>query len=75
MYFQKHINNKRGVIMAITKDMTIGEVIKADPKNGDTLMSMGMGCVYCPSALGETLEQAAMVHGIDVDELVNELNK
>ena len=61
--------------MEITKDMTIGEVIKANPENGDVLMNMGMGCIFCPSAQGETLEQAAMVHGIDVDELVKELNK
>lgn len=59
----------------INKEMTVGDIVKLDPKYAETLMEYGMGCVFCPSAQGETLEQAAMVHGIDVEELVKVLNK
>ena len=38
------------------------------------LMSMGMHCLGCPASQAETLEQACMVHGVDVDEIVNKLN-
>lgn len=58
-----------------TKDMTIGEIISQDPNAVPVLMSAGMHCVGCPSAQGETLEEACMVHGIDVDALVFALNK
>ena len=59
----------------ITKDMTIGEVIKADASKAEVLMSFGMGCVGCPSAQAETIEEAAMVHGINLNELMETLNK
>lgn len=59
----------------ITKEMTIGEVIRADANKADVLMNFGMGCVGCPSAQAETLEEAASVHGINVDELIEALNK
>lgn len=61
--------------MKFTKDMTIGEVIRMDMSKAEVLMGFGMGCVGCPSAQGETLEEAAMVHGIDVNELLEALNK
>ena len=59
----------------ITKDMTIGEVIKNNSNKADVLMSFGMGCVGCPSAQAETIEEAAYVHGIYLDELLEALNK
>lgn len=59
----------------ITKDMTIGEVIKLDPNKAEVLMNFGMGCVGCPSAQAETIEEAAMVHGLKLDELMEALNK
>ena len=59
----------------ITKDMTIGEVVKNDSSKAEVLMSFGMGCVGCPSAQAETIEEAAMVHGINLDELLEALNK
>ncbi|CDH92428.1 conserved hypothetical protein [Clostridium botulinum B str. Eklund 17B (NRP)] len=59
----------------ITKDMTIGEVVKNDSSKAEVLMSFGMGCVGCPSAQAETIEEAAMVHGINLDELIEALNK
>ena len=58
-----------------SKDMTIGEILRIDPNVTPILMSAGMHCVGCPSAQGETLEEACMVHGIDVDALVYSLNQ
>ena len=59
----------------ITKDMTIGEVIKISDSKADILMSFGKGCVGCPSAQAETVEEAAYVHGINLEELLEALNK
>ena len=56
-----------------TKDTTIGEVIQIDAGVIPILMGAGMHCVGCPSSAGETLEEAAMVHGIDSDMLVEEI--
>ncbi|WP_142413662.1 DUF1858 domain-containing protein [Hathewaya massiliensis] len=60
--------------MKINKDMTIGEVVRQYPEVVEVLMSFGMGCVGCPSAQAETLEEAAMVHGMNIDELMEALN-
>lgn len=54
----------------ITKDMTIGEALRINADIAPVLMEIGMHCLGCPSAQGETLEEAAMVHGLDVDELM-----
>ena len=59
----------------ITKDMTIGEVIKINESKAEVLMSFGMGCVGCPSAQAETIEEAAYVHGIKLEGLLEALNK
>ncbi|MDD4089876.1 MAG: DUF1858 domain-containing protein [Tissierellia bacterium] len=59
----------------ITKDMTIGEVIRAKQEAAEILMTFGMGCVGCPSAQMETLEEAAAVHGMNLDNLLAALNK
>lgn len=59
----------------ITKDMTIGEVVNADSSKAEVLMSFGMGCVGCPSAQAETLAEAAVVHGINLEQLLEALNK
>jgi hybrid cluster-associated redox disulfide protein len=61
--------------MNITKEMTIGEVVRNYPEKAETLMEFGMGCVHCPSAQFETLEQAAMVHGIKLEDFLVALNK
>lgn len=58
----------------ITKDMTINEIIAVDKGIIPILMEAGMHCVGCPSAQGETLEQAVAVHGKDFDELLNKIN-
>lgn len=59
----------------ITKDMTIGEVLSKKVGAADILISFGMGCVGCPSAQAETLEEAATIHGIKLEELLENLNK
>lgn len=58
----------------VTKDMTIGEIIRINPRYAEVLMTFGMGCVGCPSAQGETIEEASQVHGIDIDNLLRALN-
>ena len=57
----------------ITKDTTIGEALQIDAGIIPILMWIGMHCVGCPSSAGETLEEAAMVHGIDPDMLIEEI--
>lgn len=57
----------------ITKDMTIGEILRTNPDVAPILMNAGMHCLGCPSAQGESLEEAAMVHGMDIDELMTQI--
>ena len=57
----------------ITKDTTIGEALQIDAGIIPILMGIGMHCVGCPLSAGETLEEAAMVHGIDPDMLIEEI--
>lgn len=56
------------------KDMTIGEALRVDMKAAEVLMGIGMHCLGCPSAQGESLEEAAMVHGLKVEDLMERLN-
>ena len=58
----------------ITREMTIGEILRANPDVAPVLMDAGMHCLGCPSAQGESLEEAAMVHGMDPDVLTARLN-
>lgn len=58
----------------ITKNMKIAEALKLKPQIAPVLMSKGMHCLGCIIAQGETLEQAAEVHGLDVERLIAELN-
>lgn len=62
-------------MIMLTKTMTIGEIVRNYPKTIEVLMDFGMGCVGCPASQAETLEQAAMVHGFEVDELLEKLNE
>ncbi|GFI03006.1 MAG: DUF1858 domain-containing protein [Lachnospiraceae bacterium] len=54
----------------ITKDMTIGEILNTNPNVAPILMEAGMHCLGCPSAQAESLEEAAMVHGMDINDLM-----
>jgi hybrid cluster-associated redox disulfide protein len=58
----------------VTKDMLIGDLIRLDQGVVPILLNAGMHCVGCPSAQGESLEEAAMVHGMEADEIVGEIN-
>lgn len=58
----------------ITKDMIIADIIAVDTNLIPVLMSAGMHCVGCPSAQGESLEEACFVHGLDADEVEAALN-
>ena len=58
----------------VTKDMTIGSLLVVAPTEAPILMEVGMHCLGCPSAQAETLEEAAMVHGLDADLLVEKIN-
>lgn len=58
----------------ISKDMRIGELLNVDQNIAVILMRAGMHCIGCPSAQGETLEEAAMVHGMDADLLEKQIN-
>ena len=57
----------------ITKDMTIGELLVVAPIVAPVLLEVGMHCLGCPSAQAETLEEAAMVHGLEADVLVEKI--
>ena len=59
----------------ITKDLTIGEVIRMKADAPQILMSFGMGCVGCPSSQAESIEDASKVHGLNLEELLEALNK
>ncbi|MCM1113728.1 MAG: DUF1858 domain-containing protein [Muribaculum sp.] len=58
----------------VTREMTIGEILRANPDVAPVLLNAGMHCLGCPSAQGESLEEAAMVHGIDIDELMSAID-
>ena len=58
------------MLKEVTKDMLIGEILQADATVAPILMASGMHCIGCPASQGESLEEAAMVHGIDSDELM-----
>ncbi|HWR60912.1 MAG TPA: DUF1858 domain-containing protein [Clostridia bacterium] len=61
--------------MAFTKDMTVAQILRTNPNTAEIFMRYGMHCLGCPGATGESVEQAAMVHGFDADQLLVELNK
>lgn len=58
----------------ISKDMIISDIISIDANLVPILINAGMHCIGCPSAQGESLEEAALVHGLNADELVDALN-
>jgi hybrid cluster-associated redox disulfide protein len=60
--------------MAITKDMTIQEVVENNPETIRVFLEHGLHCIGCAVARFENIEQGALAHGIDVDALINDLN-
>ena len=68
----------KGVIKemeCITKETTIGDILNIKPEAIPVLMEIGMHCIGCPASQGETVAEAAMVHGVDADELVKRMNE
>ena len=61
--------------MEISKDMTIGELVRNHPNSVQVLVGFGLGCVGCPSAQAETIAEACDVHGLDVENMMEALNK
>lgn len=59
--------------MEITKQTTMGEMLEYDRGIAYVLMQSGMHCVGCPSSIGESLEQACEVHGLDADEILQSI--
>lgn len=59
---------------AVTKDTIIGDILDNDNTTSKYFLEMGMHCLGCPSARGETLAEACMVHDVSVDKLVEKLN-
>ena len=58
----------------VTKSTLIGEALMIDKGVAAILMQNGMHCVGCPSSAGEPLEEASMVHGMDVNQLITDIN-
>jgi len=59
----------------VSKDMLIGQLLQIDANIAPILMRAGMHCLGCPASQGESLEEAAMVHGMDIDSLMEEIAK
>lgn len=59
----------------INKDMTIGDILDAERDTAPFFLEMGMHSLGCPASRGETVEQACMVHGVDPDVLVENINE
>ena len=60
--------------LQVTKDTLIGEVLNADNTTAPYFFEIGMHCLGCPASSAESLEDACAVHGVEVEELVNQLN-
>lgn len=61
--------------MKFERTTTIGEILEVAPKKADILLEIGMHCLGCPASQAETIEEACDVHGVDVEELLEKLNK
>ncbi len=75
MIYQYVIVEETKMENVVSKEMIISDILSMDLRVVPILLNAGMHCVGCPSAQGESLEQACIVHGIDVDALVEEINK
>ena len=58
----------------ITKDTIVGDILDLAPEAAPLFLEIGMHCLGCPSASGETVEMACAVHGVDADELLQKIN-
>lgn len=72
-YLQNFLLQTVNDMTEITKDTLIGDILDADKGTAQFFLNMGMHCLGCPSSRGESLEMACAVHGVDVDELVSQI--
>ena len=61
-------------MVQVSKETMIGDLLRIDQNVAPILLNIGMHCLGCPSAQAESLEDAAMVHGLDADLLVEKIN-
>lgn len=73
--YNKISNKKEVFAMTVTKESIIGEVLDFNPATAQFFFEIGMHCLGCPSARGESIGDACMVHGTDADALVKKLNE
>ena len=72
------LNSENGgisLMVTITKNTIIGDILDVAPQTAPIFLSIGMHCLGCPSSRGETVEEACMVHGVDVDKLLALVNE
>ena len=74
MIYYVRKQNKGVIKMTINKDTIIGSILDVAPETAPFFLEMGMHCLGCPSARGETIEQACMVHGVNADDLIAKIN-
>ncbi len=74
MIYYERKQSKGEIKMTINKDTIIGSILDVAPDTAPFFLEMGMHCLGCPSARGETIEQACMVHGVNADELIAKIN-
>lgn len=67
--------NKEKKKKEITKKMSFNEIMEKEPEAANILMEKGMHCCGCPMAMQESLEQGALAHGLNADEIVKEINE
>ncbi len=76
MGYNISIKDKKEILkMKVTKESIIGEVLDFDRETAKFFIEIGMHCLGCPSARGESIEMACEVHGTDADELVEKINE
>jgi hybrid cluster-associated redox disulfide protein len=73
-YLLEFYERKDYKMARVSKATMIGELLQIDADVAPILLNIGMHCLGCPSSQMETIEEAAMVHGIDADDLVEEIN-
>lgn len=62
-------------MVTITKDTIVGDILDVAPEAAPAFLNIGMHCLGCPASRNETVEQACMVHGVNSEELLVELNQ
>ena len=62
-------------MITITKDTIIGDILDIAPHTAPIFLSISMHCLGCPSSRGETVEEACMVHGVDCEPFLAQLNQ